>query len=409
MRKTVLAPVDILLSVIISLMVFIWLPTAAYTETNVSSGRPISLDAKGAEAADVLRLIAKLGNCSLVVDNDIKGPVTVALKGVTVEQALDLITMSYGWTWKMVDKTIVVAGSQKVKDTIEPQETAIFSLKYASPADITSKLNLYVPVDRVRVDNRTNTVFVTGTRDELAKVKQMVEALDIPIPQVAIVARVEEISSSAMRKLGIDWDFGKLQIDTTVAPIGVSLGYESTLKILEDNGDAVSLAKPGITTLDGNEANILLGDKVPVPIETIEKEQVVKNVQFVEVGVKLKILPRVNKDGRVTVVLSPEISSLTGFTDQGYPQISTRQAQTIVNVRNGETIAIGGLFQRQEIDSLRKVPFLGDLPILGSLFRTKTKNFKDSEVVVFVTPIIIDPDKPDNVYTADRSGTSGRK
>jgi type IV pilus assembly protein PilQ len=292
----------------------------------------------------------------------------------------------------------VVADAQKLKDAFEPKSLVVIQLKYADPKTLNDILGLVLASDKVRVDTRTNQVIIYGSQDEVTRAKLFIDSVDVPIQQVAILTRIEEISSDGLKDLGIEWSFPSLQVSFQQGSMGISLDYETGLKALEEKDLATTLARPGITTLDGNEASIMLGDRVPVKEEITVDNKTTTTVEFIDVGVKLKFLPRVNKDGRITVKMSPEISSITGKSADGYPQISTRNVETVINIRNGETVAIGGLLQHQEIENISKIPLLGSIPLVGTLFSTKKKDIKDSEVVIFVTTYLINPEETVNLY-----------
>ena len=167
--------------------------------------------------------------------------------------------------------------------------------------------------------------------------------------------------------------------------------------MLEDSGKAVTIARPSTTTLDGTEARVFIGDKIPVIIsDASETGGSTQDVSFIEAGVKLVITPRVNRNGLITVRIRPEVSSILGKEQtQGFPHVRTREADLVATVRDGETIAIAGLLQREEIESILKLPILGDIPLLGLLFQNKKLDTKETEMVIFVTPRIVTVDEDD--------------
>lgn len=370
---------------------------------------PISLTAQ-AEAVKVLQLLAKMAKFSLIADTSVKGEITVSLKTVPFSTALDLICDQNGWSWRCIGETIAVSARAKGSDgkpivVDDGDDIAIYEMKYAKPADIQARLSLFLDAKKVQVDERTKSVIIKATKAELARVKQMLDKLDVPIPQVSVITRVEEIKKDALKDIGIDWTFGNLDISFKTGQLTVGLDYLSALKALEQDGRAKSLAGPGITTIDGKEASVFLGDKVPMIKREIDKEgKITETVEFLEIGVRLKITPRVNEKGFVTLDLEPEISSLAKYVkgSQGeYPQTSITQFKTTVMVSSGQTVAIGGLFKYQDFENINKTPLLGDLPIIGALFTSKKTTRTESEIVVFVTPYIVDAEKPVNVFYAD--------
>ncbi len=363
-------------------------------------GQPVNMELKGADVRDVLRILAELSGANIVADSSVKGEVTLSLKAVSVEDAVELVARATGLAYRYVGNTLVVAAPARFREGFDPIETRVFKLNYALPQDIRQAIALVLPADKIQVDERTSSVIVQGSEIELAEAEKVVAKLDVAIPMVRIDARLEEIAKDAMDELGINWQdtgeyggFGKVYIKTdpvTGAFQGLSLGIGPFLKMLEEEGRATTLARPSTTTLDGTEARIFMGDKIPVLITNASGGTVNQTVTFIEAGVKLVITPRVNRNGLITVRLRPEVSSVLGTEEtQGYPHVRTREADIVATVRDGETLAIAGLIQREEIESMLKLPLLGDIPILGALFRTKKIEAKDTEMVIFVTPRIV--------------------
>ena len=365
-------------------------------------GSPVTIELKGADVRDVLKILAELGNVNIVSDPSVRGEISLSLKEVPIADAVELVTRATGLAYRHVGNTLVVGLPDRFKSGFDHIETRIFKLDYASPEDMKDALKLVIPPDKIQLDSRTNSVIVTGVSVELDEAEEIARKLDVPIPMVRIDARLEEIAQDALDQFGISFQemgeyggFGKVYIrtdPTTGVFQGLSLAVGAFLKMLEDSGKAVTIARPSTTTLDGTEARVFIGDKIPVIIA--EDGGDTKSVSFIEAGVKLVITPRVNRDGLITVRIRPEVSSILR-TDQtqGFPHVRTREADLVATVRDGETIAIAGLIQREEIESVMKLPILGDLPLLGLLFQNRKLDTKETEMVIFVTPRIVTVDE----------------
>lgn len=362
----------------------------------------VTIELKGADVRDVLKILAELGNVNIVSDPSVRGEISLSLKEVPIADAVELVTRATGLAYRHVGNTLVVGLPDRFKSGFDHIETRIFKLDYASPEDMKDALKLVIPPDKIQLDSRTNSVIVTGVSVELDEAEEIAKKLDVPIPMVRIDARLEEIAQDALDQFGISFQemgeyggFGKVYIrtdPTTGVFQGLSLAVGAFLKMLEDSGKAVTIARPSTTTLDGTEARVFIGDKIPVIIA--EDGGDTKSVSFIEAGVKLVITPRVNRDGLITVRIRPEVSSILR-TDQtqGFPHVRTREADLVATVRDGETIAIAGLIQREEIESVMKLPILGDLPLLGLLFQNRKLDTKETEMVIFVTPRIVTVDE----------------
>jgi type II secretory pathway component GspD/PulD (secretin) len=251
-------------------------------------------------------------------------------------------------------------------------------------------------------------LLLTGKESDVKRAKEMLNQLDVKPPQFIYEARLVEMSKDNATKLGLTYDLGRAiqigendlggQPNTTVngiaggrQPNGGAIfrtPYSIATKIdaLATLGKANILARPTLSALDGNQAVTFIGDQVPYVISQSIGPTGGLNVQtgIASAGIRLQVSGRSNGDGTMTIYVHPEISTITQFVG-GLPQISTRFVDTMIRVKNGETIAIGGLVQKTEIDNMRKIPLIGDLPILGQLFRSSDKSIKESEVLIFIT------------------------
>ncbi len=381
------------------------IPFAALAQGERLEGNPVTIELKGADVRDVLKILAELGGVNIVSDPSVRGEISLSLKGVPVVDAVELVTRATGLDYRYVGNTLVVGLPDRFRTGFDHVETRIFKLHYASPQDMKDALKLVVSPDRIQLDSRTNSVIVTGISVELDEAEKIVQKLDVPIPMVRIDARLEEIAKDALDQYGISFQeageyggFGRIYIrtdPTTGIFQGISLAVGAFLKMLEDSGKAVTIARPSTTTLDGTEARVFIGDKIPVIISDAgETGGPTQEVSFIEAGVKLVITPRVNRNGLITVRIRPEVSSILGKEQtQGFPHVRTREADLVATVRDGETIAIAGLLQREEIESILKLPILGDIPLLGMLFQNKRLDTKETEMVIFVTPRIVTVDE----------------
>ena len=196
-------------------------------------------------------------------------------------------------------------------------------------------------------------------------------------------------------------DAGNLSPSSLTVLSALNLGLSAQLNALEQNGTASILAEPQLSTRSGYKASFLAGGEVPYSIATVNGV----TVQFKPYGIKLDIEPRVGRNGIVRAIIESEVSSIdASFTTSGGPGLLTRRTKTEFNVRQGETIVLSGLLQRNTSTDIDKVPFLGNLPVLGALFRSRRFQNKETELVVFVTPTIVDSHSPGLVDRTRRAG-----
>lgn len=289
-----------------------------------------------------------------------------------------------------------VLGFRPERISEDERSPVVFYLSNAEPGTVASLLSSLYEGLKVEIDDRQRALLVLVNDNDREFVTELVEVLDRPRPQVMFEAEILEINQDITESLGIEYqsifkfNFNEKEV-TIFENIGEfarnPLGLNVTLNALKTTGAADVLARPRVTTLDGEEAQINATQTVPVIIGSQSDSPSVQNITT---GITLRMLPRVAPNGDVEADLSITVSTPTGTTSQGVPQFSTRDANTKVRVANGEPIAIGGLFEKRLIQGGQKVPLLGDIPIIGELFSSTRTEQRETDLVIIVTPRIID-------------------
>lgn len=259
------------------------------------------------------------------------------------------------------------------------------------------------------IDRRLNAIWLKGSPERIARLKAQIAAIDIPLDSVVLETQFLELTETGVRALGIDFANSNGQIAVITAqsgqfiPPGISQGtldnpsshvtsaaFQAAVyaQILKGNGRIVS--KPRIAAQSGSTAKIITGDALPIltAITLSGVNGVSQQVQYVNVGVTLQIAPRVSNDGYVSSHVFAVVSSVTGYS-QGYPTISQRETETSATVRDGDSFVIGGLTQEDIINTKSKIPGLGDIPLVGQLFRTDRSTQSKTELYIIVTPHIV--------------------
>lgn len=283
------------------------------------------------------------------------------------------------------------------------------------------------------VDKATNSLLFYGTASEAQKIRVVLDQIDIPYEQVSLEAQVMSINKTDSKNLGIEWEWSKapqsyeeytpekITIDgtsgriTSIEPAEItrassfnkgttggiiSFGrspdglpyefyYAAKINALINNGKANILSKPKITTINGKEATINIGGEVPIPTLTVSDNTTTTTYEYKETGIILKYTPRVNDDGYITAKIHTEVSTPTYDADAKAYRFNKRSADTQVRLKDGETMVIGGLIGSDESKVMSKIPFLGDLPILGRFFSNVNNSKNESEVIIFVTARIV--------------------
>ena len=265
--------------------------------------------------------------------------------------------------------------------------------------------------DNIAIDRRLNAIILTGTPDVVAQYKSLIERIDVPVQSVILDTEIVEIDDSVSKDVGFDFAPAGDGVvvngspSTTVGTSGSSNGLvirqgsESELQFsLAANlhaqitlGNARVISKPRILAQSGQPASILTGDAIPIVTSVVVtggSAITSQQVNYVNVGVNLQIQPRVSSDGYITSHIYSEVSSVTAYV-AGIPEISQRTASTIATVKDGESFVIGGLLQDNEIKSLTKLPFIGDLPLIGVFFQHINNTHNRTNLYIVVTPHVV--------------------
>lgn len=307
-----------------------------------------------------------------------------------------------------------------IKKTDLPTQTRIFNLSYAQADKIQSKIQEAITkgLGSIKTDERTNKVAVTDYPEKLDEIAKIISAFDEKTGQVLIDAQVIEIKPTDKFEMGVDWNYwirkhfevrsslpigttDRLLLGTLSAATPAEKGeYKTILDLLRTIGDTNILSSPRIIALNNQEAKILVGTKDAYITSTTSQggtgtTVTSQSVNFVDVGIKLYVTPTVNRDGFVTMKIRPEISSSQRVTiksedkETQIPIVSTSEAETTVMVKDGITVIIGGLRKDERSKIVKKIPIIGDIPLLGFFFRSTSDELKKTDLVILLTPHII--------------------
>jgi general secretion pathway protein D len=273
-------------------------------------------------------------------------------------------------------------------------------LSYADPTQVAALLQRLYPGLRVEVDPRQRALILLVSDTDQPVILEAIRLLDSPRPQVTFEAEILEINRNFTQQLGIDYTrlvnlnfrlFESAVPPGQLAPQPFSrapISLEVGINLLKSSGAAKTLARPRVTTLDGLEARINASQTQP--IRTVGQGGAV-TVSNITTGINLRLQPRVSPDQTIESNLAIGVSSPTGFTPEGLPAYSSREVNTTVRVRNGESIVIGGLLESRSSNSRSGIPGLMDIPFLGELFQTTLNEERETDLLIVVTPYIIAP------------------
>lgn len=359
--------------------------------TNTGFAFPIDF-APGTPLVDALRALGYKSGRNIVINGDLKGSVSMHMDDTNFDTALRALALSNNFSYEYLDNmdTVLIAPNKSMSgiETIK--------LKHIEP-DAAAKQLSVLDDAKVVVNNETHSLTVSGSTSTIDRVRSELRNIDKAQQQVNILATVVELSKGKDRSMGLSYSSDPWTKDTSVGgyngfKFGITANHEETLS------KGKVLARPNVTVFDGRKASILMGDKVPVFTSTSDSNDTDSDtslsVEYKEVGVKLEVLPRINELDKetITLVIKPSVSTISQWVESGNnkaPQISERSAETTVRVKNGETILLGGLLKNEEIKSIKQIPFLSKIPILGEIFKSRSIEKKDTEIVIAITPTIV--------------------
>ena len=270
------------------------------------------------------------------------------------------------------------------------------------------------PSRQPKEGDRSKILIVRGRKSAVAGAMSLLRSVDVKPRQVMVEVQVIDTSPEFSEKLGVNWDWlpfnffeapRNTSITTgylnTTKPVGIGqftrlpMNFNAVLSAMVTNKEAKILAKPSVMVIDGEESNVFIGDTIRARLAQAGNlgAQTVEIAEF-PVGIILLFRPRVNADGNITMRVHPVVSTVTGLDEDNVPQTSTREAETTVMVKDGETVVIGGLIRDEMTKSISEIPLLSKLPLIGELFKSRTTNRRKSEIMVLITPRIVRDDPP---------------
>ena len=405
----------------------------------------ITIDAEDGSVSHILSTMAKLSGCNIVLATETateeksqqvgEKKITIHLKEVPIEQALSLVVKSIGLSYRLIgEKTFLVGDKKRIEEEIG-ERSYVMNLNYVNVDKIAKALAI-LPGKSVPIEGQ-NALLVRANPETFSEISRKIEQIDVPQKQIEIRARLIEVSVKEAEKYGIDWS--KLEHLTTILaedPVtadGVGLPYnfddetgakpygnmendlgelpdqqyfqkinglkdvghfsrqltafDVTIDWLLEHNAAQLLTDTRVTALNGEEAEIHIGEVVPFVVTDKEYQL---QVERENAGIILKVQPTVNKDGEITTKIEPEVSSVTELVGGYVPRTKVRKVISTVTVPNGKRIILGGLLNSTITKRTNKVPLLGDIPFLGKLFQHEETTVNNNDLIIEITPRVVD-------------------
>lgn len=395
-----------------------------------AAAAPISLIFEDAPIGKVLQALAEYQQLNLMVSPDVEGVLTLRLYDVSWQQALDLVKKMGRLSIEKDGNVMLVfpqGREQELQKRAEegravaelnaPLETRTLTLKYADAATVNSSLQnerirLMTPRGSITLDTRTNTLLLRDTHKALTQTVRWLQQLDVPLEQVELAAQIVTISEESLRELGVNWGLSseeqvagalrvsQLRVDLGVARPAGALGFtlakldgrllDLELSALEREHQADIIASPRLFTSHQQTASIKQGTEIPYAVSTGNNGST--TMEFKEAMLGMEVTPVVQGNGRILLKLHISQNMPGRTMRSGENEVLTIDKQEIdtqVTLRDGQTLALGGIFQQQSTTGQTRIPLLADVPLLGGLFRHDMREQKRRELVIFITPRLV--------------------
>src|SRR5579884_260881 len=420
--------------------------TVPATSVRLAGAGLYDINASQSDVIELLRTLARESGLSIVIVGAVNTKLTLDLHQVPAEKAIDLLTRAAGLVYRQDGATYMVGAAKDLERAYPQPEPArppapvlvekIYHCQHITASDLLTTLEKIFGKDQLtvtlgaaasspRLDEATTATVTgiqatplksgvstesgSGSRDLVLYGEQSVVAralllaaqLDNRRAQVRISVRITDISLDALRELGVQWNWSSY-IARETTPSWINFGtfthdpvsIEAKLSALEQNDRAKLLAAPTLSLLDGERGFILIGERLLYPklIGYTQAQTPIFDKEEERVGIYLQVAVQTDGNGEITLTIYPQVSVVTGFltvNGASYPQISTREQQTTVRVRDGEKIVVGGLIRNEEINNIQRVPLLSRIPLFGELFTYRKKTRHQSEVIIMITPQIL--------------------
>lgn len=381
--------------------------SAASEGLALSSSAPITLNFRETDIRDAYEFLSKSFGVNVVFDDAVKNvPVTLFAKNVTFEQGLGLLlATSKTFYRKIGPNTILLALDNKEKrGQYEDQVMRTFALNTVRAKEMSDILKGVLTIKKIVINEQLNTITIRDSEEIIRLVERVIQNNDKKPAEVILEVEILEINRTKAENLGLD--FGSYQVAAAVPayPLGTSFADAKgtgtftlpsvTLHFFKQDVDAKILANPRVRVISGKPANIHIGDRVPLIATTIQDAtgQVRNTFDYKDIGIRLTTEPTVNLDNSVSVKLGLEVSTLgqnLGTAGQPAYSIGSRNAETFMLLRDGETAILGGLIQDNERNAKILVPGLGDIPAVGALFTSYNNSADRSDVLLTITPRVV--------------------
>lgn len=403
--------------------------TAAQPQLSAALKKPLTIEFKDAPLRQIFEVLSRTSGLNFVFDKDVRGDqrATIFLRNTTTRDALNLLLLTNQLEQRVLDANSILIypnTAAKLKD-YQPLTVKTFFLSNVDAKTAAAMLKTIVRSKDIVVDEKQNLITLRDTPDAIRMAEKLLALHDLPEPEVMLEVTVLEVSRSRLLNLGIQWPdqlslaplagaSGNVTLDDIKHLDASSIGATvtpMTFNAKKTDGDTNILANPRIRAHNKETAKIMIGDRIPnITTTSTATGFVSENIQYVDVGLKLEVQPTVYADNEIAIKIGLEVSSIANTTKTNSGslayQIGTRNASTVLRLKDGENQVLAGLIRDDAISTANKVPGLGDLPLLGRLFGSHNDQTTKTEIILSITPHLIrDSRRPDFANAEFDSGS----
>lgn len=360
----------------------------------------ITISVRNASLKDTVLGICRSYGISVVGVESLKGNITASVKGESPEEIIKELGRLYHFTVTKQHKTFLIESEDTA---LENRELYVVSPEHLPAESLSNIMGTVVKNDKMAVLSEQNEVIMHLTSGEKRRVETLINAVDKEPKQVQLEATIIAMEQSYAKEQGFRWSWLSLtghEEDKTNSYGAVTFGktpggeaykffVKPELSLMESSGKAVLIAKPSIMALNGETAHILIGERIPVIEEAEVNGERKRSTRYEEVGIKLNYTPIITANGGVDAKIHAEVSTPIMVSEMKAYKISTRQAHTRVRLQPGEVLVIGGLMDNRDQHQIQKIPILGDIPLLGKLFRHSRKTKDSIEMLILVRANVV--------------------
>lgn len=376
-----------------------------------AAGERVSLSLEEVEIRKVMRMLSKQQRLNIFVADGVDGKISMDLYDMEVEDAIKSISDAAGFAVEERNGSYFIVERDEVGKFNQSGLTQVrsFKIQYSQPAQVETILQDYISsLGKITVLKDRGLLIVEDQPDYLAKLESLLAEIDREPKQILIEAKILEVTLTDSESFGLDWSkffssddgqgsFGIRNLSSSTSP-GLFFQYlspdiEIALNALKERGRLRTLSTPKLLAMEDRTAETVVGTRLGFRVTTTINQVTSESIEFLETGIILKVTPSVDRQGKILLDIHPEVSD-GSVSDDGIPSKTTTQLSTRMLVPDGQTIFLGGLIKRNTNESREGVPLLGDIPGVGALFSNRSKSLTATEIVVLITPKLVEFDNP---------------